>query len=91
MKNRSTLKAALACLSMILVIGVVAWMMQPQPTSASSHATFEVVVEKTEDGLKFTCKDGCAWKEATRACDGSDDCRTLLDARGVGRAPAADE
>lgn len=91
MLNRSSLKAVFACLSVLLVIGISAWTMHPQSTSASSNAGFEVMVEKTENGLKFTCKEGCAWKEATRTCDGSEDCRTLLEARGIGPAPAGDK
>lgn len=82
-----SLKTLFACLLLIISFGLAVWTILPHQSTASSHAGFEIVVEKTEDGFKFTCNEGCAWEEATRACDGSADCRTLLESRGIGRAP----
>jgi len=36
-----------------------------QEKKSNNFKEFKIVVEKTENGIKMTCKNGCAWKELT--------------------------
>lgn len=54
------------------------------PGSTTSDGEYTIVIERTADGLKLTCQDGCAWKKTKWECADSDDCRVEVDFKGVG-------
>lgn len=60
------------------------WLAQPTPPAPDE--SFDIVVETTPDGLKFTCNEGCAWKTATQDCDDISTCAAHIDFNGIEKA-----
>jgi hypothetical protein len=73
----------------VAVFAFILWSIaDPSSRSTVPDEKYTIVVERTDDGLAFTCQDGCAWKETTWECSDPENCRAKVDFNGVG--PASD-
>lgn len=84
--RRSPYKHGLYALAVpVVVFAFIVWSFaDTSPDGTTPDEEYTIMVERTDDGLAFTCEEGCAWKETTWECSDLDSCQAKVDFNGVG-------
>ena len=84
MKDIFSNRAAILTIVLATFISVVGWAASGATPVNSTTDDFQIVVERTEDGIILSCEHGCAWKELSWKCDDSDEsCKRGVDFNGT--------
>ncbi|GIV61076.1 MAG: hypothetical protein KatS3mg043_2165 [Rhodothermaceae bacterium] len=55
----------LGALTAVVILAVAAFQRPAGPSAEAELADFTITVERSEDGIRLTCSEGCAWTELT--------------------------
>lgn len=55
----------LGALTAVVLLAVAAFQLPAEPPAEGELADFTITVERSDDGVRLTCSEGCAWTELT--------------------------